>query len=184
MMDTVRRRACVALCLAGAGIAGYLTYVHYAGAHPIWGISHGCETGQTSRYASLIGILVALLGPISYVLILIALRKRDERALLTGQRICTSEIGSRVLRRLGVLEGALVPVGGPLLAVERGEVLGVGHATVTGGRVGPSAIGLVDRAALVAPVQVAVHRCVEEFEAAGGPAMGSLQVHGGHFQVV
>jgi uncharacterized membrane protein len=87
MMDTVRRRACVALCLAGVGIAGYLTYVHYAGLRPICGISHGCETVQISTYASLIGILVALLGLISYVLIVITLGMRGERALLTGQRI-------------------------------------------------------------------------------------------------
>ena len=84
MTDILLRRASVALCLAGVGIAGYLTYVHYAGLRPICGISHGCETVQTSSYASLVGIPVALLGLISYVLILITLRMRDERALLTG----------------------------------------------------------------------------------------------------
>jgi hypothetical protein len=82
--DILLRRASVALCLAGVGIAGYLTYVHYAGLRPICGISHGCETVQTSSYASLVGIPVALLGLISYVLILLTLRMRDERALLTG----------------------------------------------------------------------------------------------------
>jgi uncharacterized membrane protein len=82
--DILLRRASVALCLAGVGIAGYLTYVHYAGLRPICGISHGCETVQTSSYARLVGIPVALLGLISYVLILITLRMRDERALLTG----------------------------------------------------------------------------------------------------
>ena len=84
MTDIVLRRVSVALCLVGVGIAGYLTYVHYAGLRPICGISHGCETVQTSRYASLVGIPVALLGLISYVLILITLKMRDERALLTG----------------------------------------------------------------------------------------------------
>lgn len=58
--------------------------MHYAGLRPLCGISHGCETVQTSRYASLVGIPVALLGLISYVVILITLRMRDERALLTG----------------------------------------------------------------------------------------------------
>jgi uncharacterized membrane protein len=82
--DILLRRASVALCLAGLGIAGYLTYVHYAGLRPICGISHGCETVQTSSYASLLGTPVALLGLISYLLILITLRMRDERALLTG----------------------------------------------------------------------------------------------------
>jgi uncharacterized membrane protein len=82
--DIVLRRASVALCLVGIGIAGYLTYVHYAGLRPICGISHGCETVQTSSYASLLGIPVALLGMISYMLILITLKMRDERALMTG----------------------------------------------------------------------------------------------------
>jgi uncharacterized membrane protein len=82
--DVLLRHASVALCLAGVGIAGYLTYVHYAGLRPICGISHGCETVQTSRYASLAGIPVALLGLISYVVILITVRMRDERALLTS----------------------------------------------------------------------------------------------------
>jgi uncharacterized membrane protein len=84
MTDIRLRRASFTLCLAGVGIAGYLTYVHYAGLRPLCGISHGCETVQTSRYASLVGIPVALLGLISYVVILITLRMRDERALLTG----------------------------------------------------------------------------------------------------
>jgi uncharacterized membrane protein len=84
MTDTVLRRTSEALGLAGVGIAGYLTYVHYAGLHPICGISHGCETVQTSRYAGLVGIPVALLGLVTYVLILVSLRMRSEQALLGG----------------------------------------------------------------------------------------------------
>ena len=56
MTDVVLRRTSGTLGLAGVGIAGYLTYVHYAGLHPVCGISHGCETVQTSSYASLLGI--------------------------------------------------------------------------------------------------------------------------------
>jgi uncharacterized membrane protein len=84
MTDTTLRRTSEALVLAGIGIAGYLTYVHYAGLQPICGISHGCETVQTSRYASLLGMPVALLGLISYVLIFISLRLPGERSLLGG----------------------------------------------------------------------------------------------------
>jgi uncharacterized membrane protein len=84
MSDTALRRASEALCLAGIGIAGYLTYVHYAGLQPVCGISHGCETVQTSRYAGLIGIPVALLGLITYIAVFISLRLRGDRPLLAG----------------------------------------------------------------------------------------------------
>jgi uncharacterized membrane protein len=73
-----------ALTLGGVGIAGYLTYVHYAGLHPVCGISHGCETVQTSSYAYLAGIPVALLGLLTYVLVLITLRRQGNNALFTG----------------------------------------------------------------------------------------------------
>ena len=55
MTDTALRRISEGLCLLGVGIAGYLTYVHYAGLRPICEIGHGCETVQTSRYANLLG---------------------------------------------------------------------------------------------------------------------------------
>lgn len=72
------------LTLGGVGIAGYLTYVHYAGLHPVCGISHGCETVQTSSYAYLAGVPVAPLGLLTYLLILIALRGQGDNALFTG----------------------------------------------------------------------------------------------------
>ncbi len=87
MTDARLRHASQALCLVGVGIAGYLTYVHYAGLQPICGISHGCETVQTSRYASLLGTPVAVLGLISYVLIFVSLRLRGERSMLAGHAL-------------------------------------------------------------------------------------------------
>jgi len=72
------------LTLGGAGIAAYLTYVHCAGLHPVCGISHGCETVQTSSYAYLAGVPVALLGLLTYLLILITGRRQGDNALLTG----------------------------------------------------------------------------------------------------
>jgi uncharacterized membrane protein len=72
------------LCGAGIGIAGYLTYVHYAGLQPVCGISHGCETVQSSAYATLLGVPVAVLGLVSYVVILISLRLDGDGPLLTG----------------------------------------------------------------------------------------------------
>jgi uncharacterized membrane protein len=84
MSDTGLRRVSHVLCAAGIGIAGYLTYVHYAGLQPVCGISHGCETVQTSAYSTLFGIPVAVLGLISYVVIFVSLRLRGDGALLIG----------------------------------------------------------------------------------------------------
>jgi uncharacterized membrane protein len=84
MTDEHLRRASGALATIGIGVAGYLTYVHYAGLHPVCGISHGCETVQTSRYAFLAGIPVALLGLLTYVAVLASTWSRTEPALLIG----------------------------------------------------------------------------------------------------
>ena len=61
------------VCLLGIGIAGYLTYVHYEGLKVLCLASGGCETVQSSRYAKLEGIPVAVLGLASYVTILLSL---------------------------------------------------------------------------------------------------------------
>jgi uncharacterized membrane protein len=84
MSDRALRSISQVLCAAGIGISGYLTYVHYAGLQPVCGISHGCETVQTSGYATLLGIPVALLGLITYVVLFASLRLRGERPLLTS----------------------------------------------------------------------------------------------------
>jgi uncharacterized membrane protein len=65
----VRLRAAIAVaCLVGTGIAAYLTYVHYAHVAPVC-TSGGCEKVQTSRYAELAGVPVALLGLVAYVVL-------------------------------------------------------------------------------------------------------------------
>ncbi len=60
------------LALAGAGIAGYLTYVHYTGTRIACPIG-GCETVQSSSYALLGPVPVALLGLLAYIAILAGL---------------------------------------------------------------------------------------------------------------
>jgi uncharacterized membrane protein len=68
------RLATAVLAAIGVGIAGYLTYVHYAGINPICVAgSGGCEKVQTSKWADLGGIPVAVLGLASYVCILASL---------------------------------------------------------------------------------------------------------------
>jgi uncharacterized membrane protein len=72
------------LCLIGIGIAGYLTYVHYAGLKVLCLSSGGCETVQASRYAKLGGIPVATLGLVGYILILGSLAWRSETGRAVG----------------------------------------------------------------------------------------------------
>ena len=67
------RAAAIACAVLGLGIAGYLTYVHYAGISPVCEIAHGCEKVQTSEWSKLAGVPVALLGLIGYAAILAAL---------------------------------------------------------------------------------------------------------------
>ena len=65
------RLTTAALALAGVAVAGYLTWVHYAGLTPICvGGGGGCERVQTSEYAELAGISVAVLGLAGYLAVL------------------------------------------------------------------------------------------------------------------
>ena len=57
----------LALAVLGALISAYLTWTHFAGLTPVCtGSGEGCQTVQSSRYASVLGIPVALLGLIAY----------------------------------------------------------------------------------------------------------------------
>jgi uncharacterized membrane protein len=62
------------LALIGVGIAGYLTWVHYAGLEPVCvGGGGGCERVQSSPWSELAGVPVSLLGLIGYLAILVSL---------------------------------------------------------------------------------------------------------------
>jgi uncharacterized membrane protein len=68
------RLSTAVLALLGVAIAGYLTWVHYAGLDPVCvGGGGGCERVQSSRWAELAGIPVAVLGLVGYVAILTSL---------------------------------------------------------------------------------------------------------------
>ena len=82
--DQRLRIAIGVFCLIGIGIAGYLTYVHYAGLKVLCLSSGGCETVQASRYAKLGGIPVATLGLVGYILILGSLALRGEMGRAIG----------------------------------------------------------------------------------------------------
>ena len=78
------RTAAIACSVVGLAIAGYLTYVHYAGISPVCEIAHGCEKVQTSRWSEVAGVPVALLGLVGYAGILVALLLPGETALLAA----------------------------------------------------------------------------------------------------
>jgi uncharacterized membrane protein len=85
MSDRTMRLAMNVLALLGLGIAGYLTYTHYAGVSPVCALGHGCETVQHSTYARLAGIPVALAGLIGYLTILgCLLAPSSEKTRLAG----------------------------------------------------------------------------------------------------
>jgi uncharacterized membrane protein len=71
-------KAIAGLALLGLAISIYLTYVHYAGIEPVCSSISNCERVQTSEYADLVGIPVAVLGIAGYAAILLSLRMRVE----------------------------------------------------------------------------------------------------------
>jgi uncharacterized membrane protein len=95
-MSPARRRdgAALAVALLGAAVAGYLTYVHYAGLQPFCaGGSHGCERVQSSSYAELAGIPVAVLGLAGYLAIAGALLAPGEPARLAAAGLAVTGFG-------------------------------------------------------------------------------------------
>jgi uncharacterized membrane protein len=83
----VRLRAAIAVfCLIGIGIASYLTYVHYAHIAPVC-TTGGCEKVQRSKYAELKGVPVALLGLITYVVLLGTALVRGVAAAFVGAAV-------------------------------------------------------------------------------------------------
>jgi uncharacterized membrane protein len=132
--DRRLRTAIGVLCLIGIGIGGYLTYVHYEGLKVLCVSSGGCETVQSSRYAKLDGVPVAVLGLAGYIAILLALAIRGDsgraagfglaligflfsmyltyRELFTIHAICQWCVGSAVLMTaLAILTGIRVVYG-------------------------------------------------------------------------
>jgi uncharacterized membrane protein len=73
------RLTLVVLTVIGVGLAGYLTYIHYADIKPLCGKNGGsCLKVQTSQYSKLAGVPVALIGLIGYIAILGTLLAPEE----------------------------------------------------------------------------------------------------------
>jgi uncharacterized membrane protein len=67
------------LALAGAGVAGYLVWVRETGATLVCATG-GCGTVQSSQYAEVAGMPVALLGLVGYVVLLVSALVAGETA--------------------------------------------------------------------------------------------------------
>ncbi|HET6689111.1 MAG TPA: CopD family protein [Rubrobacter sp.] len=74
-----------ALAVAGLLISAYLTWVHYMGVAPICvGGSGGCETVQTSSYATILWVPVAVVGLVGYSGLLFSALLRGEIGAYLG----------------------------------------------------------------------------------------------------
>ncbi|MDX6688235.1 MAG: hypothetical protein QOF26_3594 [Baekduia sp.] len=93
MSDRALGRTGLVLAALGIGVAGYLVYVHYANIDPVCNIAHGCHKVQTSQYAKLAGVPVALLGLIGYVTLLGALLAPGESARMLGALVALVGFG-------------------------------------------------------------------------------------------
>jgi uncharacterized membrane protein len=88
------RRATAALALLGVAVAGYLTWVHYAGLDPVCvGGGGGCERVQASAWSELAGVPVALLGLLAYVTILASLALPEDAGRLAAAFISLTGFG-------------------------------------------------------------------------------------------
>ena len=76
------KRAIAAVALLGLAVSAYLTWVHYAGIEPVCTGISDCERVQTSSYAELAGIPVAVLGVVGYAALLVSLRGPAELTAL------------------------------------------------------------------------------------------------------
>jgi uncharacterized membrane protein len=72
VLDRRLYRTALVLAVVGIAIAAYLTYVHYAGIEPACSTG-GCEVVQTSEWAEVYGLPVAVLGLFGYLSILASL---------------------------------------------------------------------------------------------------------------
>jgi uncharacterized membrane protein len=70
LSDRNLRIAAILVTLAGIGVAGYLTWAHFADQSVICVQGGGCEQVQESSYSEIAGIPVAVLGLASYLTVL------------------------------------------------------------------------------------------------------------------
>jgi uncharacterized membrane protein len=85
VIDRRLRVAAIVLSALGIGVAGYLTWVHYADLKPVCvGGGGGCAKVQASDQSELAGIPVAVLGLLAYLVLLGANLLRGDLALMVA----------------------------------------------------------------------------------------------------
>ncbi len=85
------------LAALGVAVAGYLTYVHYAELEPVClGGGGGCEIVQASPQSELLGIPVALLGLLAYVVLAAANLAAGEAARILAALVALVGFGFSV----------------------------------------------------------------------------------------
>ena len=89
MNDRTLRTAVGILAAAGAAIAGYLTYARFSHT-PVACATGGCEIVQSSDYAELAGIPVALLGLTAYLFLLGTAFSSSEAARAAGAAVAVA----------------------------------------------------------------------------------------------
>jgi uncharacterized membrane protein len=83
--DVSRRIVLGVLAVVGFLISAYLSWVHFMGVAPVCvGGSGGCETVQTSSYATIFGVPVAVLGLVGYGGLLFSALLRGEVGVYLG----------------------------------------------------------------------------------------------------
>jgi uncharacterized membrane protein len=87
--ERVLRRVILLLALLGAGIAGYLTYVRATGGSVVC-TTGGCEKVQSSSYAEVLGIPVAVLGLVGYLLLGTTTLVAGEAAAAAGAALASA----------------------------------------------------------------------------------------------
>ncbi len=92
MSERSLRLATAALALAGAAVATYLLVVRATGSSLVCSTG-GCEAVQSSPYAELAGVPVALLGLIGFLTMLGLAALRGETARLAGAVVALTAFG-------------------------------------------------------------------------------------------
>ena len=95
MSERALRLAVAGLSLVGAGIAAYLVFVRYTGG-TLACTTGGCETVQSSEYAEVLGVPVAVIGLAGFLLILASALVPGEVGAAAGAALALAGISFSV----------------------------------------------------------------------------------------